>query len=52
MRWVFQCFEGIELLHVHSAVGTQSLVLQVGHAHRLVLALLSHRYENIYKIPG
>jgi transposase len=25
MRWVFQCFEGIELLHVH--IGISSLML-------------------------
>lgn len=29
MRWVFQCFEGIELLHIHSALSTQSLVLRL-----------------------
>ncbi len=52
MRWIFQCFEGIELLYVRSAVGTQSLVLRLGHTHHLVLALLGRRYENIYKIPG
>jgi transposase len=29
MRWIFQCFEGIELLHVYSAAGPQSLVLRL-----------------------
>jgi len=48
MRWVFQCFEGIELLHIHSALGMKSLVLRLQPMHRLVLALLGPPYENIY----
>ncbi|MFL5625529.1 MAG: IS1634 family transposase [Ktedonobacteraceae bacterium] len=52
MRWVFQCFEGIELLHVRSASGTQSLVLGLQPMHRLVLALLGPPYEKIYKISS
>ena len=49
MRWIFQCFEGIELLHIHSALGTQSLILRLQPMHRLVLALLGPPYEKIYK---
>ena len=49
MRWVFQCFEGIELLHIHSASGTQSLILRLLPMHRLVLAMLGPPYEKIYK---
>ncbi|GAC1394752.1 MAG: hypothetical protein NVSMB38_29650 [Ktedonobacteraceae bacterium] len=49
MRWVFQCFEGIELLHIHSAFGTQSLVLRLQPTHHLILALLGPPYEKIYK---
>jgi hypothetical protein len=41
--------EGIELLHIRSASGTQSLVLRVQPMHRLVLALLGPPYEKIYK---
>jgi transposase len=52
MRWVFQCFEGIELLHVRSASGTQSLVLRLQPMHRLVLALLGPPFEKIYKISS
>lgn len=52
IRWVFQCFEGIELLHIHSAAGTQSLVLRLLPLHRLVLAMLGPPYEKIYKIPS
>jgi transposase len=49
MRWVYQCFEGIELLHIRSASGTQSLILRLQPMHRLVLALLGPPYEKIYK---
>ena len=52
MRWIFQCFEGIELLHIHSALGTQSLILRLQPMHRLVLALLGPPYEKIYKISS
>jgi len=51
MRWIFQCFEGIELLHICSTVGTQSLVLRLLPMHRLVLALLGPSYEKIYNVP-
>jgi transposase len=52
MRWIFQCFEGVELLHVQSAAGSQSLVLRLQPMHQLVLTLLGPIYENIYKVPG
>jgi hypothetical protein len=31
MRWVFQCFEGIELLHVHMATSSLRLALRPIH---------------------
>src|SRR5260370_1555377 len=52
MRWVFQCFEGIELLHIRSASGTQSLVLRLQPMHCLVLALLGPPFEKFYKISS
>ena len=52
MRWIFQCFEGIELLHIRSASGTQSLILRLQPMHRLVLTLLGPPYEKIYKISS
>lgn len=52
MRWVFQCFEGIELLHIRSGAGTQSLVLRLQPMHRLVLALLGPRYERLYHVSS
>ncbi len=52
MRWVFQCFEGIELLHVRSVSGMQSLILRLQPMHRLVLVLLGPSYEKIYQSSG
>jgi transposase len=52
MRWIIQCFEGIELLHIHSASGMQSLILRLQPVHRLVLALLGPPYEKIYTISS
>lgn len=51
MRWVFQCFEGIELLHVQTATTSLTIVLRLESVHRLILALLGPLYEKIY-IPS
>ncbi len=48
MRWVFQCFEGIELLHVQTAATSLVLVLGLQAVHRLILTLLGPLYEKIY----
>jgi transposase len=48
MRWVFQCFEGIELLHIHTSSSSRTLVLRLQTAHRLILSLLGPLYEKIY----
>ena len=50
MRWVFQCFEGIELLHLHTqgTVTTLTLRLQPLHAH--LLTLLGPPYQTIYRL--
>ncbi len=52
MRWVFQYFEGIELLHIRSADSTQSLVLRLQPMHRLILALLGPPYNKIYQVSS
>ena len=52
MRWVFQCFEGIELLHVHTAATSLVLVLRLQPVHRLILTLLGPLYEKIYNPSG
>jgi transposase len=52
MRWIFQCFEGIELLHVHTAATSLTLVLGLQSVHRLILQLLGPLYEQIYTPSG
>src|SRR5215467_9224675 len=52
MRWVFQCFEGIELLHVQTAATSLVLVLRLQSVHRMILHLLGPLYENIYHASG
>src|SRR5207245_10962724 len=44
MRWVFQCFEGIELLHVQTATTSLTIVLRLESVHRLLLSLLGSIY--------
>lgn len=52
MRWVFQCFEGIELLHVQTSTSSLILVLRLQPLHRLILSLLGPLYEKIYHPSG
>jgi len=52
MRWVFQCFEGIELLHVQTDAASLTIVLRLQPLHRLILALLGPLYEQIYNPSG
>ena len=48
MRWIFQCFEGIELLHISRGSLTQSLVLRLQPVHRQILSLLGPPYVQFY----
>ncbi len=52
MRWVFQCFEGIELLRVQTTTTSLILVLRLQPVHRLILQLLGPLYEHIYTPSG
>ncbi|MGZ3628192.1 MAG: IS1634 family transposase [Ktedonobacteraceae bacterium] len=52
MRWVFQCFEGIELLQVQTSTTSLTIVLRLDSVHRLILALLGPLYEKIYNPSG
>ena len=52
MRWVFQCFEGIELLHVQTAATSLVFVLHLQPVHQLILTLLGPLYEKIYHPSG
>jgi transposase len=50
MRWVFQCFEGIDLLHIRAGPNpATTLVLRVQPLHQQVLALLGPSYEEFYE---
>jgi transposase len=48
MRWIFQCFEGIELLHIHTSPTPLTLVLRLQPIHSLILSLLGPPYERFY----
>ncbi len=50
MRWVFQCFEGVDLLRIrHGPDPAIALVLRLEPFHRQVLTLLGPPYEEFYK---
>jgi transposase len=48
MRWVFQCFEGIELLHIRTAGRTRSVVLRLQPLHQQILSLLGPASQQFY----
>jgi hypothetical protein len=48
MRWVFQCFEGIDLLHIRIGSRWQTQVLGRKSLHHQVLRLLGPRYLQFY----
>ncbi len=52
MRWVFQLFEGIDLLRISSPTQTTSQVLGLQAVHQQILTLLGQPYQKIYNLPG
>lgn len=49
MRWVFQCFEGIEILYIrHEHAPIQRICLNLNPLHRQILNLLGPAYQKIY----
>lgn len=52
MRWVFQCFEGIDLLRISTPSGVTTLVLHLGPFHEQVLRLLGPPYQQFYKLTS
>jgi transposase len=51
LRWLFQYFEGIDLLHIAQPDGSRvTEVLRLDKVHRLVLHLLGPAYENCYLV--
>ena len=53
MRWLFQCFEGIDLHHMTLPEGPRTTqVLRLNAVHRLVLRLLGPAYEDRYLLSS
>lgn len=52
MRWVFELFEGIEILIIRSATGTRRVMLRLKPIHELILRLLGPIFQKIYEVPG
>lgn len=52
MRWVFQCFEGVELLHVRTQERATTLTLRLQPLHEQILALLGPPYQQHYGGEG
>jgi len=48
MRWVFQCFEGIDLLHMRLNSRWQTRILGLQPLHQRVLRLLGPTFCQIY----
>jgi transposase len=48
MRWIFQCFEGIDLLHIRIGSRWQTQVLGLKALHQQVLRLLGPAYSQFY----
>jgi transposase len=53
MRWVFHCFEGIDLLQVRLMDDSHhAQVLRLTEVHQLILHLLGPAYERAYLLAG
>lgn len=49
MRWIFQCFEGIEILHIHHDQQViQTICLNLKPLHRQILKLMGPGFQKIY----
>jgi transposase len=48
MRWIFQCFEGIDLLHIRAGSAFQTRVLGLQTRHQQILRLLGPGYSRFY----
>jgi transposase len=52
MRWIFQCFEGIDLLHIRIGSCWSTHVLGLQALHRKVLHLLGPPYARLYGLTA
>jgi transposase len=50
LRWIFQCFEGIDRLTVPTPAGPQVLVLNLTPLHAQILTLLGPPYRELYHL--
>jgi transposase len=48
MRWIFQCFEGIDLLHISIGERVQTQILGLQPLHQRILRLLGSTYCQLY----
>jgi transposase len=48
MRWIFQCFEGIDLLHIRIGSSFQTQILGLKALHQQILRLLGPTYSQFY----
>lgn len=48
MRWIFQCFEGIDLLHIRMGSRWQTQVVGLKALHQQILRLLGPAYSQFY----
>ena len=48
MRWIFQCFEGIDLLHIRIGSRWQTQILGLKAFHQQILRLLGPVYSQFY----
>jgi transposase len=48
MRWIFQCFEGIDLLHIRTGPRCQTQILGLQPLHQRILRLLGPAFCQIY----
>ena len=48
MRWIFQCFEGIDLLHIRIGSRWQTQILGLQPLHQQILRLLGSAYSHFY----
>jgi transposase len=50
MRWIFHCFEGIDLLLISTPVDVTTLVLHLRPFHEQVWRLFGPPYQKFYKL--
>jgi len=48
MRWIFHCFEGIDLLYIRTGSGFHTQILGLQALHQQVLRLLGPMYSQLY----